>query len=64
MNRTSKAAAFLWAAQALLLTVANGARAATVSELRCEFRRDPVGLDVGKPRLSWVLNSARRVFSY
>jgi alpha-L-rhamnosidase len=57
INRTSTAAFFLWAALPLL---ANSAWAATVGELRCEFRQDPLGLDVEKPRLSWVLNSERR----
>ena len=29
-------------------------------ELRCEYRVDPLGIDVCKPRLSWTLQSARR----
>ena len=60
MNRTAKAVTFLWAAQLLLLAIATSASATTLSDLRCEFRRDPVGLDVETPRLSWVFNSARR----
>lgn len=28
--------------------------------LRCEYRVDPLGIDVAKPRLSWVLDSAQR----
>jgi len=28
--------------------------------LRCEYRVDPLGIDVVKPRLSWVLDSAQR----
>ena len=43
-----------------LCALTNRGWAATVSELRCEFRHDPVGLDVEKPRLSWVFNSERR----
>jgi len=31
-----------------------------VSYLRCEYRRDPLGIDVLKPRLSWVLESTAR----
>ena len=32
-------------------------QAATVSDLRCEYRRNPVGIDVERPRLSWVLDT-------
>lgn len=31
-----------------------------VSELRCEYRSDPLGIDSEHPRLSWILASARR----
>jgi len=31
-----------------------------VTDLRCEFRRDPVGLDQPQPRLSWTLRSEAR----
>ena len=31
-----------------------------VTGLRCEYRVDPLGIDVVKPRLSWVLQSSRR----
>jgi alpha-L-rhamnosidase len=30
------------------------------SGLRCEYRADPLGIDVRRPRLSWVLGSSRR----
>ncbi len=37
------------------------ARAAmTVDDLRCEGRREPLGIDAPRPRLSWVLRSDRR----
>ncbi|MGB7470604.1 MAG: alpha-L-rhamnosidase N-terminal domain-containing protein, partial [Candidatus Acidiferrum sp.] len=29
-----------------------------VTDLRCEYKVDPLGIDVKKPRLSWVLESA------
>ncbi|MHC4251595.1 MAG: family 78 glycoside hydrolase catalytic domain, partial [Planctomycetota bacterium] len=29
-------------------------------ELRCEYGRDPLGVDVARPRFSWVLESDRR----
>jgi len=32
----------------------------TISHLRCEYLSNPEGLDVLKPRLSWVLNSETR----
>ena len=33
---------------------------ASVSDLRCEFRVDPLGIDTSRPRLSWVLESKDR----
>ncbi len=30
------------------------------SDLRCEYRRNPLGIDVARPRLSWTLASGRR----
>jgi len=35
-------------------------KAVTVKELRCEYRVDPLGTDVVKPRLSWVIESDQR----
>jgi alpha-L-rhamnosidase len=32
----------------------------TPAELRCEYARDPLGVDVTKPRLFWKLESAVR----
>ncbi len=34
--------------------------AAEVTQLRCEYRHDPLGLDVVRPRLSWLNTSAER----
>jgi alpha-L-rhamnosidase len=33
---------------------------ATAEYLRCEYRVDPLGIDVTEPRLSWVMNDSRR----
>jgi len=42
----------------LLSFAATGARAGlTPAQLRCEYRVDPVGLDVTAPRLSWIVQS-------
>jgi alpha-L-rhamnosidase len=30
-----------------------------VKKLRCEYRVNPLGIDVVEPRLSWILESAR-----
>ena len=38
--------------------IANGAL--TVTDLKCEYQRQPLGIDVARPRLSWVLRSNRR----
>ena len=41
---------------------APSSQAAEVQDLRCEYRQDPLGIDVAKPRLSWkiTLRPARR----
>src|SRR5580692_5329767 len=30
------------------------------TDLRCEYRDDPLGIDVTSPRLSWIVSSPRR----
>src|SRR5438067_3026109 len=47
----------LSAAAAAAEPPAGGLRA---GDLRCEYRRDPRGIDVAQPRLSWMLLSDRR----
>ncbi len=42
----------------LLLTCA--AFGASVTNLRCEYRVNPIGIDAERPRLSWVIESDRR----
>ncbi|MHB1035131.1 MAG: glycoside hydrolase family 78 protein [Pirellulales bacterium] len=60
-----------WSAGLISLAAATGVQAAsspqtanqsglTVEDLRCEYRIDPVGLDVVRPRLSWTLASDQR----
>ncbi|MGA2501020.1 MAG: hypothetical protein ABSH20_25060 [Tepidisphaeraceae bacterium] len=34
--------------------------AANPTNLRCEYRADPLGIDVENPRLNWLIESARR----
>jgi len=31
-----------------------------ITDLRCEYRRDPLGIDITAPRLSWKLESDAR----
>ena len=45
---------------ALSLVVGAAAAEPAVSGLRCEYRADPLGIDVIHPWLSWVIQSARR----
>ena len=40
---------------ALLLAPLASLHAAEVASLRCEYLKDPLGIDVAKPRLSWVI---------
>lgn len=44
----------------LLLVPLVALRAAEVRGLRCEYRENPLGIDVAKPRLSWILDSGRQ----
>ena len=32
----------------------------TVKHLRCEYRRSPMGIDVERPGLSWIIESEMR----
>jgi len=41
-------------------SLARGADGPSVDRLRCEYRTDPLGIDVVKPRLSWIIKSDRR----
>jgi len=45
---------------ALLLALLAVGHAAEISDLRCEYRNNPLGIDVAKPRLSWLIESANR----
>ena len=52
---------FLWLA-AVLAALPLTARPASlqITELRCEYRQEPLGLDEVHPRLSWILEPTRR----
>ncbi len=45
---------------ALLVLNCNLLQSANVYNLRCEYLVNPLGVDVAKPRLSWMLNSQKR----
>jgi alpha-L-rhamnosidase len=51
MNRLSSLAL-----AALLLAPPASLHAAEVTDLRCEYLKDPLGIDVAKPRLSWKID--------
>mgnify|MGYP003353040249 CR=1 FL=1 len=42
----------------LLLGQSPAGSGVLVTDLRCEYLSDPLGIDVQKPRLSWMLNAA------
>lgn len=44
----------------LLFLFLQTAVATTVTDLRCEHRENPLGIDVTQPRLSWILGSDER----
>ena len=64
MRRFRPRAAAVWGLLAALLSgvsiVAAADTAVNVSDLRCEYLVNPAGLDVARPRLSWILVSAQR----
>jgi alpha-L-rhamnosidase len=43
-----------------LATTHQAAAAVRPNQLRCEYRADPLGIDIRKPRLSWILESTSR----
>ena len=44
----------------VLLAAAAGAAPLTVGAMKCEYRVNPLGIDVAQPRLSWELKSEER----
>lgn len=60
----TNATRMLAAAGLLFLCSGRAGRAQETSlklkQLRCEYKIDPVGIDVAKPRLSWQLESAEK----
>ena len=44
----------------LVVMLSATAHALTVDNLRCEYLKDPLGIDVAKPRLSWQLSSGKQ----
>jgi len=54
-----RVAACLLGASASLSSIPS-AQAAEVTNLRCEYRENPLGIDATRPRLRWVIDSARR----
>ena len=48
---------YLWRVSAWLSSAVG---AVTVDRLRCEYLENPQGIDVVRPRLSWILNSDER----
>ena len=44
----------------MLVVAAQASAQVNVDNLRCEYMRDPVGIDAPKPRLSWILQSEDR----
>ena len=61
MNKTMRNTLIVLTALLLApLSCIPAASAANLTDLRCEYLADPLGIDVGKPRLRWVIESARR----
>ncbi|MBI4890628.1 MAG: family 78 glycoside hydrolase catalytic domain [Acidobacteria bacterium] len=52
---------YLWAIGCAAALLAGRADAAALQELRCEYLKNPAGIDVERPRLSWVIDPAARI---
>jgi alpha-L-rhamnosidase len=50
----------LWTVVCFLLPAAAAVAGVEPAALRCEYRVDPLGIDVAQPRLSWIVESAER----
>lgn len=57
-HATRRFAAYIIAAVAMLSSIP--AASAAVTNLRCEYLTDPLGIDATQPRLSWIIESDRR----
>ena len=44
----------------LSINVCKAASPFTVNDLKCEYKTNPLGIDVSKPRLSWKLMESQR----
>jgi len=51
---------FLLMTCVLLAFAPRHSTALTVTDPRCEYRNNPLGVDVAQPRLGWTLESSRR----
>ena len=59
-DHTTRRFAACLIASVSMLSCISVASAAELTNLRCEYLADPLGIDVEKPRLSWVIESGRR----
>ena len=59
-DRTTRHVTVCLIAAIALLSCLPAIAAASLTNLRCEYRAQPMGIDVAKPRLSWMLESAQR----
>ena len=60
LNTAGRYVATRWMALAACGIGPLGASAVAVGQLRCEYLKDPLGIDVLEPRLSWVLEADKR----
>jgi len=57
MNMAKRLYGMFVAAMLVCVPVARGESSLSVTNLRCEYKVDPMGIDVRKPRMSWELTS-------
>src|SRR5574341_1513120 len=58
--KTSMTAVMLLLAWMGLVFAGEGAPGPAPAKLRCEYRENPLGIDVVKPRLSWIMEDGRK----
>ena len=61
MNRATTILSIAFTLAIILnINICDAASPLTVNDLRCEYKRNPLGIDISRPRLSWKIGTSRR----
>ena len=59
-DQPTRRPAFILAAVLAMFSGLPGASAVGLTNLRCEYLKDPLGMEATRPRLSWIITSDHR----